>query len=148
MQNQKDEEIKKISREICEKKFRLEKLLLEKALPVRRLVIKDDDIKRELRWLIAVVTLVLVLIVLLWTEPRSHGLSHYVREGAMWIVCFIYLFGGCFPLTGPLIDGLSAFKESPKKAKELPDLIWFLMPSIIGWGAAILFFYCYLNRIT
>lgn len=147
-------EEERLTSEIYERGKRLYDLESQRSLPVRRLILKEAHWtrrpydRRAIRWFVAIVTLALVTIALLWTDPWSRGLKHYIRDGVMWTVVIYYFFFGATSLLYPIIDGLIAFKDSPEKIKELPDLFWYLLPTLIGIGFAGVMVYCYVNNIT
>ena len=81
-----------------------------------------------------------------FTDPWSHGWLSTLREGIAWAFGLYYLFFGAFTITVPAIRTMSAFAHSPQKLKELPLLLWFLLPFFISVASVAAFFYGYLGH--
>ena len=141
-----EEEVKKLSDEIFRKQWKLDELRLERALPVEALWIRPKSI--GFCYFIALLTLFVVLAVLGFTDPRSRGLAYYVRVGTLIVICAWYLFGAGGPLFEALTDGCSAFYRSPEKRREFMNFICYIGASLIGYGSAIAYILCYVNKVT
>lgn len=140
---QKSEEERLIC-EIAEKKQKLTDLQLKKASEVQKLYLTDAYGSSELRWFLAIVSLVIALCAILGTNKWSTGFPHYFREGTAWFFGLVYFFLGALPLSLSLFRGFESFGKSKDKLKELPLLIQYQFPAYIGWGSCIAFFYFYL----
>lgn len=116
-------------------------------LPVRRILIKDAG-SHLIRVLIATATLFVVVMALLFTDPWSRGIAHYVREGVLWMLMIFYGLGGGLPLLDPVFSASRALKESPERQTELPDFLKLIAPAVIGIGSLAVFIICYVNHIT
>ena len=143
MPNQ-DTEQKLIS-EIVEREMQLRSIRERKALPVEREIMKFEYL-RDTMWTIAVVTLVVAIVGIAFTDPWSHGWLSTLREGIAWAFGLYYLFFGAFTITVPAIRTMSAFAHSPQKLKELPLLLWFCLPFFISVASVAAFFYGYLGH--
>ena len=78
--------------EIAKKKQKLTALQLEKASEVQKLYLTDAYGASELRWFLAIVSLVIALCAILGTNKWSTGFPHYFREGAAWFFGLVYFF--------------------------------------------------------
>lgn len=139
-----DTEQKLIS-EIVERECRLHDIRRRKALPVEREVIDFED-QIGAMWTIAVVTLVVAIVGIAFTDPWSHGWLRTLREGIAWAFGLYYLFFGAFTITVPAMRAMSAFAHSPQKLKELPLLLWFCLPFFIAVASVVAFYYGYLGH--
>lgn len=126
---------------------RLVKDVYADELPVRRILLNDAG-SHLIRVLIATATLFVVVTALLFTDPWSRGIAHYVREGVLWMLMIFYGLGGVFPLLDPVFSAARALKESPEKQTELPDFLKLITPAVIGIGSLAVFVICYVNHIT
>lgn len=139
-----DTEQKLIS-EIVELQGRLNDIRKRKALPVEREVMNFEYL-RDTMWTISVVTLVVAIVGIAFTDPWSHGWLRTLREGIAWAFGLYYLFFGALTITVPVIKTMSAFAHSPQKLKELPLLLWFCLPFFISVASVAAFFYGYLGH--
>lgn len=127
--------------EIAEKKQKLTDLQLEKASEVQKLYLTDAYGASELRWFLAIVSLVIALCAILGTNKWSTGFPHYFREGTAWFFGLVYFFCGALPLSLSLFWGFEALAKSTNKLKDLPLLIQYQLPAYIGWGSCIAYFF-------
>ena len=139
-----DPEQKLIS-EIVELQCRLNDIRKRKALPVEREVMNFEYL-RDTMWTIAVVTLVVAIVGIAFTDPWSHGWLRTLREGIAWAFGLYYLFFGAFTITVPAMRAMSAFAHSPQKLKELPLLLRFCLPLFIAVASVVAFYYGYLGH--
>lgn len=135
---QEDEE-KRLVDEIVEREIRLKHLRLERASEVERLRLKDGSF--EIRWLMAALSLALALGAIFGTHKWSTGFPHYFREGVGWFFVLVYIFAAGGPMTDALIRGFEAFSNSRDKLRDLPLLIQHQLPSYVGLGSCIAYFY-------
>ena len=131
--------------EIVERETKLRNIRRRNALPVER-VVMDYEFQPYIMWTVAVITLVLTIIGIAFTDPWSHGWLRTLREGIAWAFGLFYLFAIGFPITVPAIRAMSAFAHSPQKLKELPLLLWFCLPFFISVASVVAFYYGYLGH--
>ena len=135
----------KLISEISERSLELERIRFSKALPVEKVAMKLRY-RLPIMWFIAVVTLVIALVGIGFTDPRSRGYLHILRESIAWIFGLFYFLYGGIPITAPSINALQAFLDSPQKRREFPIFIWLFLPFIISITSVIVFFYGYFGR--
>ena len=131
--------------EISDRSLELERIRFRKALPVEKVAMKLKY-RIPIMWFVAVVTLIIALVGIGFTDPRSRGYLHILRESIAWTFGLFYFLYGGIPITAPSINVLQAFWDSPQKSREFPLFIWLFLPFIISIASVIVFFYGYLGR--